>query len=89
MKKIAIITLVLTIALGLCACRMNSTTETTPPTENTTVPATTAPTEPIVTTPILTDPIVIDPTIEPNVPNPSVDNDHLIDPTDGATNPAA
>ena len=90
MRKIAIFTLVLIIALGLCGCRMGNNTETTPTTtENPIVPQTTAPTEPAVTTPILTDPMVIDPTIEPNVPDPSVDNDHLIDPTEGETTPGA
>lgn len=83
MKKFTIIALVLTIALGLCACRMGGNDETTPPTDGATEPQTTATTEPPATDPIVTDPIVIDPTIEPNVPDPSVDDDHLVDPTDG------
>lgn len=80
MKRITIMTLVLTIALGLCACRMGGTDDTTP---TTTEPSTTAPTDPVTTAPVVTDPIVIDPTIAPNVPDPSVDDDHLVDPTDG------
>lgn len=83
MKKFILFALVLTLALGLCACRMGNTDETTPSTDGTTEPATSAPTEPETTAPMVTDPIVIDPTIEPNVPDPSVDDDHLIDPTDG------
>lgn len=79
MKKFAIFTLVLVIALSLNACRMGETQTTT---EQNTTPDTTTATTPTVTTPIATDPIVIDPTIEPNVPDPSVDNDHLIDPTE-------
>lgn len=82
MKRIAIITLILAIAVGLCGCKMGGNEQTTSPTNNTTVPQTTAPTEPPVTTPIVTDPIVIEPTIEPNIPDPSVDNDHLIDSTE-------
>ncbi len=83
MKKFTIIALVLTIALGLCACRMGNTEETTPTTDGATQPSTTAPTEPATTAPMETDPTVIDPTIAPNVPDPSVDDDHLVDPTDG------
>lgn len=84
MKKIAIISLVLIMAIGLCACRMGRNDETTP------TPTTEPATEPPATTmpePTIPEPTVLDPTLDPiapNVPDPNVDDNHLIDPTDGS-----
>ena len=82
MKKIGILALVaiLVAALATCGRRNKDNTE---PTTTATEPSTTV-TEPITTVPTIIDPTIIDPTIAPNVPDPGVDDDHLVDPTDGA-----
>ena len=76
MKTLAILALVVTIVACFCACRMGQNQETTP-TPDTQPPVTTAP------EPTETEPTMPDITIAPNVPDPDVDNDHLIDPTEG------
>lgn len=81
MKKIAIISLVLIMAMSICACRMGGNDETTPTTEPTTEPPATTMPEPTIPEPTVLDP-TLDP-IAPNVPDPSVDDNHLIDPTEG------
>ena len=83
MKKLALFALAAVLVLGLCACRMGSEepTEVTDPVTD--PPAATTP-DPTIVDPTVMDPI-IDPTIDSNVPDPSVDNDHMIDPTDGGS----
>lgn len=74
MKKYSIITLVLLLALSLCACRFGGNNETTDG-------AGSQQTTDNMTDPTIVDPTILDPTIETNIPDPDVDNDHMIDET--------
>lgn len=79
MKKAVIFTLAVMMALGLCACRMdtNEPTTTNPVTEPpATTPSTAAPTDP--------EPI-IDPTLDTNIPDPSVNDDLNREPGDNGS----
>ncbi len=78
MKKIFSGILILTMVLGLCACNMGKSDEATPTTEPAPTPTTQPATEPPASQPETTLP-----PIKPNVPDPNVDDDHLIDPTEG------
>ena len=77
MKKLTIFTLLLVLAMSLCACRMGSSEETT--TIPTTEPETT--TMPVPTT---TEPTTQSPTIETNIPDTNVDDEHMTDTTGGS-----
>lgn len=84
MKKAALIGLVVIMAVSLYACRMKNNDVTTPDT----TPAVTTVPEPTATEPTATEPTTIAPTvtpIAPNIPDSNVDDDHLIDPTENAT----